>query len=75
MASNTSFPLTQRVQVPNNWVLEFWVIGIVVQALGKYMIIRYLDPQGNRNEPWTTGTSLIKFRTPHQLGLMAPTLD
>ena len=36
--------LSQRVHVPNNWVLGFWVIVIVVQVLGKYMIIRYLDP-------------------------------
>ena len=28
----------------NNWVLRVWVIVIVVQVLGKYMIIRYLDP-------------------------------
>ena len=33
-----------RVQVPNNWVLGFWVIVIMVQVLGKYMIIKYLDP-------------------------------
>ena len=33
-----------RVQVPNNWVLGFWVIVIIVQVLGKFMIIRYLDP-------------------------------
>ena len=26
--------------------LGFWVIGITVQVLGKYMIIRYLDPWG-----------------------------
>ena len=37
-------PVTQRVQVPNNSVLGFWVIVIVVQVLGKYMIIKYLDP-------------------------------
>ena len=24
--------------------LEFWVIVIIVQVLGKYMIIMYLDP-------------------------------
>ena len=35
---------TQRVQVPNNLVLGVWVGGIVEQVLGKYMIIRYLDP-------------------------------
>ena len=33
-----------RVHVPNNWVLGIWVIVIMVQALGKYMIIGYLDP-------------------------------
>ena len=34
-----------RVHVPNN--LGTWDMGnsiIIVQALGKYMIIRYLDP-------------------------------
>ena len=36
--------LTQRVQVPNNQVLGFWVMVFIVQALGKYMIIGYLDP-------------------------------
>ena len=39
-------PQIQRVQVPNNWVLGFWVIVIIVQVLGKYMIFRYLDPLG-----------------------------
>ena len=36
--------LAQRVHVPNNLVLGFWVIVILIQVLGKYMIIRYLDP-------------------------------
>ena len=36
----------QRVHAPNNQLLGFWVIVIMVQALGKHMIIRYLDPQG-----------------------------
>ena len=36
--------LSQRVHVPNNWVLGFSVIVIIVQVLGKSMIIRYLDP-------------------------------
>ena len=36
--------VTQRVHVGNNDVFGCWVIGIMVQALGKYMIIRYLDP-------------------------------
>ena len=40
----SSVSLSQRVQVPNNWVLGFFVIVIIVQVLGKYMIIRYLDP-------------------------------
>ena len=38
--------LHQRVHVPNNWVLGFWVIVIIVLVLVKYMIIRYLGPQG-----------------------------
>ena len=36
--------LPLRVHVPNNKVLRFWVTVIIVQVLGKYMIIRYLDP-------------------------------
>ena len=32
---------SQRVHVPNNWVLGFRVIAIIVQVFGKY---RYLDP-------------------------------
>ena len=35
-----------RVQVPNNLVLGFSVIGSLVQVLGKYMVMRYLDPIG-----------------------------
>ena len=34
--------LTQRVHLPNNWVLGNCEIGIVVQVLGRYMIIEYL---------------------------------
>ena len=34
--------LTQRVHVPNDQVLAFWVIVIIVQVLGKYMIIGLL---------------------------------
>ena len=30
-------------EVPNNLVLGFWVMVIIVQIVGKYMIIRYLD--------------------------------
>ena len=36
--------VTQRVHLPNNWVLGFRVIVFVVQVLDKYIIIRYLDP-------------------------------
>ena len=33
-----------KVHVPNNWVLRVLVIVIIVQVLGNYMIIGYLDP-------------------------------
>ena len=36
--------LSLRVHVPNNWILRVLVMVIIVQVLGKYMIIRYLDP-------------------------------
>ena len=35
---------SQRVHVPSNRVLGFWVVVIIVLVWGKYMIIRYLDP-------------------------------
>ena len=35
--------------------LGFGVIGIIVQVLGKYMIIRYLDPQGQGIEGIESG--------------------
>ena len=31
---------------PIMWHLGFWVVGIIVQVLGKNMIIRYLDALG-----------------------------
>ena len=34
----------QRVHVPNIWVLGFGVVAILVLVLGKYVIVRYLDP-------------------------------
>ena len=34
---------SQRVQVPNNEVLRFRVIVIMIQILGKYTVTRYLD--------------------------------
>ena len=37
--------LTQSVHVPNNQELRFWVIVIMTQVWGKYMIIRYLHPR------------------------------
>ena len=40
----SSLPSLLRVQVPNNKILRIWVIVIVVQVLGKYMTIGYLDP-------------------------------
>ena len=36
-----------RVEVPNNLVLGALVIVTVVHVLRKYMIIRYLEHQGN----------------------------
>ena len=38
--------ITLRVQVPNNHILGTWVLGTSISTigLGKYMIIRYLDP-------------------------------
>ena len=30
--------------MPKDYVLGFWVIGIIVQFLAKHMIIRHLDP-------------------------------
>ena len=36
--------ITLRVHVHNYLVLGMWVIMVVVQLLGKYMIIGYLDP-------------------------------
>ena len=38
--------LSLRVHVPNIWLLRVLVIVIIVQVLGKYMIIEYLDPLG-----------------------------
>ena len=38
------YPIPIRFHVPNNWVLRVLVIVIIVQVLGKYRIIRYLDP-------------------------------
>ena len=35
---------SQRVHVPNNQVFGIWVIVMILQVLGKYMIIGYSDP-------------------------------
>ena len=44
LENHMAIRVAQRVHVPNNQVLGFWVFIILVQVLGKYMIIRYLDP-------------------------------
>ena len=36
--------VTLRVHVPNNLVLGLWVMMIIIEVLGKYVNIRYLDP-------------------------------
>ena len=43
-AAEGFIPVTYRVQVFNTKVLRIWVRVIVVQVLGKYMSIGYLDP-------------------------------
>ena len=35
-----------RVHLLNIWVLASWSIVLLIQALGKYMMIGYLDPLG-----------------------------
>ena len=30
--------------MPNNWVLRVLVLVSIVQVLGRYLVIRYLDP-------------------------------
>ena len=42
----THMCISLRVQVPNIYVLKIFAIVLVVQVLGKYTIIEYLDPQG-----------------------------
>ena len=45
MVSPSRQGLGFRVQVPNNQVSGFRVVMVItVQVLGKYMIMRYLDP-------------------------------
>ena len=51
LAKESVHPITQRVHVPNNWVLGIWVIVIIVQVLGEHMMIRYLDPYGYNKGP------------------------
>ena len=36
--------LTQRVQVPNNQVVRSVIKVIIVHVLGKYVIIKHLEP-------------------------------
>ena len=45
---NYTAKVSQSVHVANNYVLGIWVRVLVVQVLGKYVIIRYLDAYGSR---------------------------
>ena len=42
--SGLGFEGTPRVHVSNIWVLRVLVTVITVQLLGKYNLIKYLDP-------------------------------
>ena len=35
-----------KVQLPKHYVLGIWVVGAVVQVLGLYIIVGFLDTQG-----------------------------
>ena len=59
LQTRTSRNFPQRVQVPNDEVLGFWVVVLLAQALGKYMIIRYLDPWGSQT--CRSGMSMAKI--------------
>ena len=52
-----------RVHVPSNWILRALVLVIIVPVLGKYMIIRYLDPKGNDASPWRHGSCSYMVNT------------
>ena len=45
MWSHSTLEVTLRVHAPHNQILEIWII-VVIDAVGKYMLMRYLDPQG-----------------------------
>ena len=45
------FTLPRGSKYPITRYFGFRVIVIIVQVLGKYMIIRYLDPEGS-DSPW-----------------------
>ena len=65
---------TLRVHVPNYWVLRVLAIVIVVQVLGKYMIIGYLDPEGYRLHNFAAclrDTPSRSFRPTKPLGAMS----
>ena len=51
--------ITQRVHVPNNLVLGLWVIVIIAQVLGKYMMMGYLDPSGYNKKTMSLNTASI----------------
>ena len=48
VASKVRATIILRVQVPDNQVLGYWVIVVIVQVLGKYRIVGYLDPEGEQ---------------------------
>ena len=36
--------------MPHNWVLGIWVKVLLIHILGKYMVIKYLDPWGKEDK-------------------------
>ena len=64
--------------MPNGWVLGVLVIVTIVQVLGEYMIIRYLDPHGPVWPPHPVKPSMSCKGDSRQLpgqGPLACTLD
>ena len=56
------YSIFQRVQVPNNLVIGFWVTVIIVQVLGKVYDFKVLGPLGFIQS--TTKTELVSFTKP-----------
>ena len=57
------------VQVHDNCVFRTWAIAMVVQILGKYMILGYLDPQGTIPQ-WTVSTGKPAKISPLNCGII-----